>query len=89
MPELIATRRLAYGTRRLQAGDRFPASKTEAAVLVALKHARPAPADLPEPGVPAVVTAPAAKPGEVETIAAGVGLEPAAPRRGRPPKVRD
>ncbi|MBS0339804.1 MAG: hypothetical protein JSS56_04715 [Proteobacteria bacterium] len=39
MPELIATRRLSYGTRRLQAAEPFTASKQDARVLVALGRA--------------------------------------------------
>ena len=41
MPELVATRRLTYATRRLTAGDTFNArSERHARVLVAIKKAR-------------------------------------------------
>jgi hypothetical protein len=52
MPQLIATRRLTYGTRRLQADDQFTASKQDAKVLIALQRARPAPAAEPVQPVP-------------------------------------
>ncbi|MFC5607757.1 hypothetical protein [Variovorax soli] len=49
MPELIATRRFTYGTRRLQADDPFPATKQDARVLTALGKARYATAAVTAP----------------------------------------
>lgn len=40
MPKLIAIRRLAYGTRRLMAGDAFDANGTDAGALIAVGRAR-------------------------------------------------
>jgi hypothetical protein len=40
MPDLIATQRFTYGTRRLKADAPFKASKQDARVLVALGKAR-------------------------------------------------
>lgn len=38
--DLIATRPLVYGTRRLKAGDPFTASRTNGRVLVAINKAK-------------------------------------------------
>lgn len=38
--DLIATRPLTYGTRRLKAGDPFTASRTNGRVLVAINKAK-------------------------------------------------
>lgn len=89
MPELIATRRLSYGTRRLQADDRFPATKQDARVLVALGRARYATAAVAAPVVPPAEVEPGAPEVPAETPAPEVPAAVAAPvRRGRPPKAR-
>lgn len=38
--DLIATRPMVYGTRRLKAGDSFTASRTNGRVLVAINKAK-------------------------------------------------
>lgn len=40
--DLIATRAMTFGTRRLLAGDRFTASSQTGRVLIAIKKAKPA-----------------------------------------------
>lgn len=89
MPELIATRRLSYGTRRLQADDRFPATKQDARVLVALGRARYAAAAVVAPEMQAAeverdAPEPATEAPEPEVPAAVV----APVRRGHAPKAR-
>ncbi len=53
MPDLIALKSMSYATRRLQAGDTFPASRRDARVLVAIRKAEYVTADAvpeePEP----------------------------------------
>ncbi|NLS07616.1 hypothetical protein HGP14_30600 [Rhizobium sp. P32RR-XVIII] len=41
--DLIATRRMTYGTRRLLPGDKFTASNANARVLIAVRKAKAAP----------------------------------------------
>ncbi|CDM56278.1 MULTISPECIES: hypothetical protein [Rhizobium] len=43
--DLIATRRMSYGTRRLLPGDRFTAPSQTARVLIAIKKAKAAGAE--------------------------------------------
>jgi hypothetical protein len=47
--KLIATKRLKYDTRRMQAGDEFDATDMHARVLVGARKARYAPAQIVEP----------------------------------------
>ncbi|MDQ0558317.1 hypothetical protein QO004_000090 [Rhizobium mesoamericanum] len=58
--DLIATRTMTYGTRRLAPGDRFTASNMNGRLLVAIKKAKAAP-DEPEASAQADALTPATK----------------------------